>query len=194
MPRISTSPTLYEEVLQVRLSKLKELGFLKSNSCQSGTLTWSRRGEVTNSIGIKVDTRKAPSYVRLTYTWRGEDRNYLIPLITVPSNLGRGQVPYFLCPHTHKRCRILYFGGGYFLHREAFPGFMYERQTYSSHWRFLERAAALAFGCNKIYEELNSKYFKTHYAGKPTKRYLRLMKKLNQTDLATAERYEALLQ
>src|SRR5690625_7639150 len=78
---------------------------------------------------------------------------------------------YFICPHTGKRSRKLYSAGKYFLHRDAYPHAMYECQTYSKRGRMVDKVCKIMNGSDKLYEELYSKHFKTHYAGKPTKRY-----------------------
>ena len=104
----------------------------------SGTLTWSSNGEKTASISITVSTNKKP-YIELDYKYNDEPRKYKVRLVTIPSNLGKGKVWYFLCPQTHKRCRKLYSIGGYFLHREAFKGCMYDSQTKSKRWSEMDR-------------------------------------------------------
>jgi hypothetical protein len=38
------------------------------------------------------------------------------------------------------------------------------------------------FGTDKIYEQIYGKYFKKYYAGKPTKKYLKLWQKLREAD------------
>lgn len=40
------------------------------------------------------------------------------------------------------------------------------------------------YGIDDIYDEVYSKHFRTHYAGKPTKKYLRLMKKIGEYENA----------
>ena len=42
-------------------------------------------------------------------------------------------------------------------------------------------------------EEMNHKYFKTHYAGKPTKRYLRLLRKIEKEEVIVPAEVRALL-
>ncbi len=39
------------------------------------------------------------------------------------------------------------------------------------------------FKLDKLYEELYSKHFKTHYNGKPTRRYLKIMQQINKIEL-----------
>jgi len=67
---------------------------------------------------------------------------------------------------------------------------MYEKQTYSHKNRSLFKQFDIAFGADKLYEQLYSKYFKTHYAGKPTKRYVKLMQKINESESIPYEQKE----
>ncbi len=181
MPRISTLPTLYDEVKQIHLSELKAWKYLAPNQHKSGTITWSHNGYQTDSIDITINTRSAIPYLELDYNYGDEPRNYRVSLVSVPSNLGKGKVWYFLCPYTEKRCRKLYSVGGYFLHREAFNGVMYDSQRHSARNRLLVRLFDQS-QTEAVYDELYSKHFKRHYAGRPTKRYLKLVKKLRQAE------------
>jgi hypothetical protein len=69
----------------------------------------------------------------------------------------------------------------YFLHREAFKGAMYEKQTYSKSTGVQFKLWERLFDSEKIYEKIYSKYFKTHYSGRPTKRYVNLYKRLRES-------------
>jgi len=180
MPKPSSFPTLFDDALQMNISKLKKWGYLKPNQITSGsTITWSRNGEETGSISINADTYTEQPYIELDYKFRDEPRKYKVKLVSVSSNLGKGEVWYFLCPQTNKRCRKLYSIGGYFLHREAFTGCMYDSQIQSKHYRQLDKVLGQSFRAEKLREEIYKKHFKKTYAGKPTKRYLRIMKQLN---------------
>src|SRR5690625_4692543 len=97
---------------------------------------------------------------------------------SVESKLGMGRIWDFICPHTSKRCRKLYSAGKYFLHRYAYPHAMYECQTYSIRGSLVDQDCNIMKCSNKLYEELYRKHFKTHYAGKPTKRYKQIMNEL----------------
>ena len=57
---------------------------------------------------------------------------------------------------------------------------MYECQTKSKKWREIEKIYGAYFDADKHYEQLYSKHFKKFYAGKPTKRYLKIMRQLPQ--------------
>lgn len=118
-----------------------------------------------------------------------EFKAYIVRLVSVPSNLGKGLIWYFLCPQTNKRCRKLYSIGGYFLHREAFSGCMYDCQTKSKYYRKLDRMLGPYFRINRLYEQLHSKHFKTHYAGKPTKRYLRIKGQIQRAEQISSNEF-----
>lgn len=182
MPKPYTFPTLYNEALQIDISKLKGWGYLDPEQIKSGTLNWSRNGNPTGSISIQVNTKSEQPYIELDYKYRDEPRNYKVRLVSIPSNLGKGLIWYFLCPQTKKRCRKLYSIGGYFLHREAFKGCMYETQTQSKKYRQLDKILGAYLKSDNLYSELYKKNFKKTYAGKPTKRYLRIMEQIQKAE------------
>lgn len=178
MPKPYTFPLLLDEVKQVSISKLKDFGYLKPDSFKSGKLIWSCTGEEIGSINIFVSMRKKP-FLELSYTYNQEEPvKYKINLISKPSNLGVGKIWYFICPYTGKRCRKLYSAGKYFLHRDAYPQALYSCQTYSKGVRMIDKVHKFMYVYDKLYEELYSKHFKAHYAGKPTKRYMEIVRKL----------------
>ena len=160
MPKQHTFPTLYDEVLQISITKLKEWEYLNPEQRKNGTITWSRNGNTTGSISIRVNTLSEQPFIELDYKYRDEPRNYKIQLVSVPSNLGKGLIWYFLCPQTNKRCRKMYSIGGYFLHREAFQGCMYESQTHSKYYRNLDKTLGVYFRTDRLYEQLYKKHFK----------------------------------
>jgi len=182
MPKPSTFPTLYNEALQISVSKLKEWQYLNPEQIKNGTLTWNKNGNQTGSISIQVNTHSEQPYLELKYKYRDELRNYKVRLVSMPSNLGKGVIWYFLCPQTNKRCRKLYSIGGNFLHREAFNGCMYEKQTQSKKYRQLDKTLMAYFRTDDLYNQLYQKHFKKTYAGKLTKKYLRLMKQIQKAE------------
>ena len=182
MPKPHTFPTLYNEALQIHISKLKGWGYLDPEQIKSGTLNWSRNGNPTGSISIQVNTHSEQPYIELDYKYRDEPRNYKVYLTSTPSNLNKGEIWYFICPQTKRRCRKLYSIGGYFLHREAFNGCMYETQTQSKKYRQLDKTLRAYFKSDNLYSELYKKNFKKTYAGKPTQRYLRIMEQIQKAE------------
>ena len=156
--------------------------YLNPEQIKSGTLTWSRNGNPTGSISIQVNTHSKQPYIELDYKYRDEPRNYKVYLTSTLSNLNRGEIWYFICPQTKKRCRKLYSIGGYFLHREAFNGCMYETQTQNKKYRELDKTFGAYFEIDNLYSELYKKNFKKTYAGKPTKKYLRIMEQIQKAE------------
>ena len=108
------------------------------------------------------------------------------------STIGKGLILYFICPATAKRSRKLYFIGRCFLHREAFKGCMYEKQTQSQRSRYLDKTLDACLRTENLFEQLYKKHFKKTYAGKPTKKYLKIymqIKKAESISLKDAERF-----
>ncbi len=183
MPKFPTFPTLYNEALQISISKLKEWGYLKPGQIMNGTLNWTwRNSGRKNSISIQVNTQSETPYILLDYKYGDEPRKYKVYFTSTPSNLNKGEIWYFLCPQTNNRCRKLYSISGYFLHREAFNGCMYESQIQSKKYRELDKTFGAYFKEDGLYSQLYKKHFKKFYAGKPTKKYLRIMKQIQEAE------------
>lgn len=182
MPKSYTFPTLYNEALQIRISELKDWGFFNTEGYNKGKLNWSRNGNPTGSISIQVNTHSEQPYIELNYKYKDKTRNYKVYLTSIPSNLNSSKVWYFICPQTKKRCRILYSISGYFLHREAFSGCMYQTQTQSKKQRQTDKILGVYFKSDNLYSELHKKNFKRYYAGKPTKKYLRIMEQIQKAE------------
>ena len=179
MPRHSTSPFLFDDVLSISVTKLRKWKYLESGSFKSGTITWSRYGEVTSRLSIVVHFSYESPRLRLIYDCDRNSYDYFVYFESVPSNLGFGNVWYFTCPFTRRRCRKLHLINGQFMHRSNLRSGMYESQTKSKTWRNMESLCGAYFELDKHYEKLYSKHFKTHYNGKPTKRYVKLLQKIN---------------
>lgn len=182
MPKPRSFPTLYNEALKLNISKLKDWGYLKPAQFKAGTLNWKQYGNDAGSISVRGNTTTEQPYIELEYKYKGEPRNYKVLLVYTRSNLGKGKVWYFLCPKTLKRCRVLYLIGGYFYHRSAFKGCMYESQTQTKGYRQLDKTIGAYFRAEMYYEQINRKHFKKTYAGKPTLKYLELIKRIQKSE------------
>jgi len=193
MPRHSRIPTLYNEVSQLSITKLKEWGYLDPGQIRSGTLNWSRNGRQTNSVSIYVNTFWNQPHIELDYTYGDESRNYRIELVSQPSNLGKGEFWYFKCPQTDLHCRILYLVDGYFFHRKAFSGVLYESQTQSKIYRALNKTLGAYFRAEQNYDLLYAKHFKRTYAGKPTKKYSRIAEQIHLAESIPYSEIERLM-
>jgi hypothetical protein len=182
MPKPHTYPTLFDDVKTISITFLTKHGYLKPNQWRNGTITWSRNGNKTGSISIGIYTNPENSYLELDYKCNEAPINYRVQLISAPSNLGKGVVWYFVCPHTGKRCRKLYLADTYFYHRSAFRGCMYEKQTQSKKSRYFDKTLGAYFRTDQLFEQLYKKHFKKQYAGKPTKKYLKLLEKARKSE------------
>lgn len=170
MPRYSTFPTCLDEVKKITIASLRETGFLKPHRWISGTLRWSRGGQPSGSVSVTVDNDA--QVMELRYASNDRPVEYRVHLESLPSNLGSGRVLYFVCPATGKRCRTLYQCGDYFYSRFAFANPLYSSQTESKSTRELLRAMRiLSIGD----DFLNKRFSRTHYKGKITKRYQRIL-------------------
>jgi hypothetical protein len=193
MGRYANYPTTVEDCLTVSITKLKEWDYLNFLGTKSGTISWSRNGQKHSSIGISVTNDGFKILMILDYKSNGEPMNYTVKIIGKPSNLGKGEVLFFVCPNTGKLCRKLLLRNGYFLHREAFNGLMYSKQLESKKNRDLFKIFDACYLSDEVYEERYKKYFKTHYNGKETKRYKRLNSKINIADSFPLGTFESLL-
>lgn len=173
MPKFPSLPTLYDDCKTICISDLTRWDYLQPAHTKSGTVTWSRNGHKTGSISIYVNTLQKP-FLELDYQCDKVPINYKVQLVTVPSNLGKGVVWYFICPHTSKKCKKLHLVDTHFFHRSAFTGCMYKKQNNSRRTRFADKQFELFFGVENVYKKLHSKHFKSFYAGKPTKEYVKL--------------------
>ncbi len=178
MPKHPTFPILIDELKNISISFLKKHGYLKLNQWQSGAISWTRNGNEIGSITIGVNTEPESLYLLLDYKCNETPIKYKVQLISVPSNLGKGVVWYFVCPHTGKLCRKLYLADTYFYHRSAIKGYMYEKQTQSKKYRYLDKTLGVYYRADQLFEQLYKKHFKKQYASKPTKKYLKLIKQI----------------
>lgn len=182
MGRYSRLPGIIDELHTISISNLKKWGYLREGQLERGVITWYLGGIKTGSLAILLNTHF--SYMELEYTIdKRIEVKYRVELIRKPSNLGKGFIWYFVCPVTGKLCRKLYQNDSKFLHRSTLVGYYYAKQTYSSHARHLNRI----FDGFEAREKMHEKYFKPYYNGKPTKRFIRLLKKVNQSRGYTLE-------
>jgi hypothetical protein len=142
--RSGGAPTV-ERCLAVDLPMMIRRGGITDVGHGSGTLSWSRNGHQTGSIGYSYSTWEDDfGWIELSYTWTpygGEPRpvTQRISLTCTRPNYG-GRRWWMLCPQTNKRALKLHLppGRGKFLSREAW-GLGYRSQRIASSDRTLER-------------------------------------------------------
>jgi hypothetical protein len=188
MGRKSTGATTCEECKRIELSYLLKKGYLRKGQTTIGNLIWTNKdGFNVGEIQVKGHWGKDEKYIRLGYTFtdregKAHDYDYKIYLEAVPSNLGKGEVLYFLCPQSGKRCRVLYmaYGCPIWKAREAYTHrIYYNGQTSSKYDRPNDRYWVLERRLEKLHRE---KYLTYSYNGRPTKKALRLERMREKRD------------
>jgi hypothetical protein len=111
----------------------------------TGTLRWSRDGDVLASIGVRATEGR----ITLTYRYRWLDEKWQdveepVPIVWTPCHFG-GSRPWFVCHGVvdgvlcGRRVAELYGPGRYFLCRHCY-GLAYQSQREQPHERALRRA------------------------------------------------------
>lgn len=191
MPKLSTIPTVYNELKQISISDLKRWDYLNDVCIRNGAIQWSREGVQTSSIGIRVNLTTG-SHLELTYKVNDTSINYTVELVRKPSNLGKGFVFYFLCPFSRKLSKKLYLYGKHFVNRTMIQG-LYECQRWSSLGRLINANYDYLENASKAMQLLESKHFMKYYDGKPTKRYLKIIHLIEYAKRQPYQSMDALL-
>ena len=164
-------------------------GYLVRGKQISGSLNWNSNGRPSGNISIDsswpTDPDKRP-YIRLTYTTTDrttgakENRDDTIYLEARPSNLGKGEVLYFICPSSSQRCRILY---------KAYSCLIWKcRQSYQKRIYYpTQHCSKRSHYCERYWQlDEQIKQLRTPkrrsktYRGQPTKRAVRLERLTNE--------------
>lgn len=145
---------------------------------RSGLMTWTDKWSDTKSvIGVEVKTMNDENYLRVSYTQTnrntGEknDFDYKIPILTTPCNYG-GKRYWFICPmskngkYCGRRVSILYKNGDYFACRHCY-NLTYASRNVGGRYKGFVSALGL--------DEMLEKIKRTHYRGKPTRKYKRYL-------------------
>ena len=100
-----------------------------------GSMSW----QDDSSSGYESLISEDEKYLRMIYTItdrKGIETklDYKIQLVTVPSNLGKGEILYFVCPESNKRARVLYstYGHHKYIHRDCYLELYGKRLYYNS--------------------------------------------------------------
>ena len=178
MGRCPTGVIRTNEAKRIELRYLLRNNLIQKDKIIFGSLNW------TDGSNINFETfySKDEAYLRVNYkntnVYTGEvtEHDYKIYLTSVPSNLGKGEVLYMVCPITGKRSRILYkcYGSLIWKSREAYQNWIY----YDSQLLSKKIRPFKFMFYEKELEELYRKKVKSHYRGKPT----RLMKRIERLE------------
>jgi hypothetical protein len=177
MGRNSTGSITTGEALRIELSYLIKKGLVKKGCQIAATMEWTNGSR----ISIESDFRKDEYWLRLIYTLTDNTNekynyDYKIYFCRQPSNLGTGDILYFICPESGERARILYkcYGSHKWKHRKAYRNRIYYKSQISSkldYWN--DRYWQLEDRIKKLESEHRNQ---TYYKGESTKFALKLFK------------------
>lgn len=180
MPRPSSYPITYEDCKSIEIKILKKNNYLQSNQINKCIIRWYINEETTGRMKVIVNTMTDKPYVVLIYKLNEQSIEYKVQLVSKRSNLGLGEIWYFICPFTNKRCRKLYLLNKYFSHRNRCKGVFYEKQLLSKSNRKSLGIFRKIDQINNAIEETKSKHFRMYYNKVKTKRLVKLRKIINQ--------------
>ena len=132
-----SSKATTESQHRIDIRWLKRRGYLRAGS--TGSMSWSRGGEPTGSIGFRMK----PNQIILSYRRKSdgdewEEVEQTIWFDHTPCNFG-GHRTWFRCPHCRRRVALLYGVSKFFLCRHCY-GLTYTTQQLSSGDRLMEKA------------------------------------------------------
>ena len=197
MGRDSTGAWTTDECLRIELKFLLKAKYLVRGQQRYGSLHWNRNGQPSGNINIYSSWPINPNeraYIRLTYvttdrtTGEKEDREDTIYLEARPSNLGKGEVLYFICPSSGQRCRILYkaYGCRIWKSRQSYQHRIYYPSQQSSK---LDYFNTRYWQLDSQLDKLIGKRFVQSYKGKQTKRAARVARLSRQQEEMDALRF-----
>ena len=176
MGRYSTGAITTGEAQRIGISYLFKQGFISKGKTIQGRLSWNNG----SSIGFISELSEGKQEIRLYYqnqkpTGEINDLDYRIQLSSIPSNLGRGLIWYFICPITGRKTRILYkcYGSLYFKSRMAYQNRIYYSSQIASKNNFHNERF---FSLEREIQKLQLLIRKKHYQGKETKLQERIRK------------------
>lgn len=167
-----------EDCYAISTQFLKKHGYFDSKTYTSGSVTWSFGEKVISEVGVTVDTR----LMTVAFDYRTRDRysseewkvkHFVVNLRTTPCNAG-GKRYWFDCRFCRKRVGTLYlYYDNDFACRHCL-GLTYKsrmtRKRFSPFTQVFKN-----YDLEKQIDDLRVKYYK----GRPTKKYISLMKKAN---------------
>jgi hypothetical protein len=190
MPKRRTNPFLLDQELSIRISDLKSRRCLVPLFVNRGTIVWCSKltGWELGRVSVCVDMRQREPTAEFSFIAYGGIVTQSVRLVCARTNLGGGRCFYFLCPETGRRCRVLHRYRDRFVHRSAIPGAMYSDQADSKLWR----GDHVRFRLEHLKRSFAKKHTRTHYNGKPTRRYRQLEKYLDRTPRATESGFKVI--
>ena len=186
MGRYSTGAITTNEVIRIELSYLLKNKYIEKGCIKQLNLSWTNGSNITVITCYKDDDK----YIRLIHTTtnnrtgESKDYDYKIKLTTIPSNLGIGEIVYFLCPQTGRKARILYkcYGSEIWKSRFSYKTRIYYQSQIASKLNVYNDKF---WKLERLIEKIEPTVRKQQYKGKATRLMTRismLRKKRNKFD------------
>lgn len=177
-----------EQAKRIELSWLKKQNYL--NGYRGGSISWSFNGSPSGNITAYINTDSENPNIRLVYKVRrnGEDwkdMDFSFRMESLPCRFG-GKKWFFICGlyknkiYCGRRVRILYQVGDYFGCRHCA-----ELSYYSCNLGGIAKRFGRTLSFPDL-EKLRKEIKRTHYRGKPTKKYLKYLKEDDKAETSFA--------
>jgi len=194
MGRNGTGAVTTSECMRIDIGKLLKYGYIKQGCLSGGYLSWSesRFGGDVGGVFVACDFTGEEKSIKIIYGLQdietGKKKLIICKVFidAVPSNLGKGkgEVLYFICPETKKRCRILYNAYGCKKWKSR-KGFKYPIYYPLQQCSKADRANIKYWILNGQLSKLSQKRIADTYNGKITQRAIateKIYKEIKQAD------------
>lgn len=188
MSNYSRNVATAEHIRKISIGYLFQIGLIKKDCNIEGYIYWKNG----NSLKIKSSLTDTDKWIELIYNYNSNEINYKVYLIPVESNLGIGNIYYFECPETKRKCRVLYqcYGSETFKSRYAYKKRIYYKSQCCSKSNYsFERYFALS----DTIQALDNSRMKKIYRGRVTETYKRYMRLKERQNFYDKLRLEAML-
>ena len=169
MGRPYTGADYTTNAYQLQVGDLRRRGVIVRGKTVRATMSWPDGGPTLDMESTWTDREQSLS---LSFRLGEETWTQRIAIQTAPSPL-QGELLYFLCPRSGKRCRKLFraYHSHGFYHRTAFGYRLYSPQQASSTYKRADRQLLAA---ERKLATLQAKRRTSTYLGQPTRRAVRI--------------------
>lgn len=164
------------------------------NIITSYCIYWGKElNQDSDCMNIDVIVTSDEKYMRLRYVVNPEsevdrkEMDYRVYFDSMKSNLGKGDVYYFVCPVSNQRCRILYmaYGSEYFKSRLSYRNRIYYNCQASSKRLY---ATNRYFKLTDKFDKFKETNFRLLYNGKKTRSFMKIEKMAKDINYFDKER------
>lgn len=181
MARPTSNPVIINDLIKFSTSDLRILNSLANDKSFSKELVWksknnSNKREIIASVLIQISD---DSHFELSYQYMDINHSYIVEIEKLASNIRRGEVFFFKCPHCNRRCRKLFLFQGYFICRYSIHNSFYESQVCSKQSRETNKLINSIKNYNNAISDLGNENYRYTYNGITTKRHVNNLTKIN---------------